>query len=185
MFSKILVKLIDEAIIPAVVVLSMRIISIFIVAQATGTKIALEASGFVFTDPKVYKMMNSYSLLIMIICLALGILFILAKAFLFHDTHVKPGVTTRLFSYNLQSLIQSSFTLYTQGTIWISYLFLLVLITGVMSFLGSVYAWVSIVGLLVFVSSLVLFIIDIEKEMKKEDMSEPIYDTDTSFLESV
>jgi len=185
MFSKILIKLIDEAIIPAVVVLSMRIISIVIVSQAVGTQLSLGTSGFVFTDQLLFKKVNSYSVLIMIICIALGILFILAKAFMFHNTHIKPGVTARLFSYNLHSLIQNSYDLYSQGAIWISYLFMLVLVTGGLAFFGSVYIWVSTFGFFTFLVCIVLFIIDIEKEIKRDDSEKPIYDTDTSFLENV
>jgi hypothetical protein len=183
MFSKILVKLIDQAIIPALVLLVTRILSVVVVARYFNVSVTFGASGFVFSHPNDYILVNSYSTLSMIVVLTVGLFYILIKSLAFHDTHIHPKLTASLFSLRLSSVIQSSFDIYSQAIVWLSYTFLLTLVSGILSVFGFLYNWVFYVSLVLSVIAAALFIFDVENEItmhqsqKTEDM-----DTDEELI---
>lgn len=165
MFSKILIKLIDEAIVPAILLLTVRLVSVILISRQLGIPFSVGESGFVFGSPTDYVRINSYSMLAMLGALMIGLGYALIKSFFFHSSHISPKLTARVFSLRLSFFVQNSFELYSQGAIWISYLFLLLLVTGVMALFGLVYAWVFYVGLGLGVLAAILFVIDVEKEI--------------------
>ncbi len=164
MFSKVLIKLVDEAILPAVVLLTVRICSVVVFAHIFNVSYSLSGSGFVFETSSDYILINSYSVLSMVLVLSVGVLYVLLKSYIFHDTHIRPSTTARLFSLRLTSLIQTSFDLYSQGTIWLSYLYLVTLVAGFMFFTGFIFSWVFVTSLVLALISTGLFIYDIERE---------------------
>lgn len=165
MFSRILVKLIDEAIVPAIFLLASRILSVILVAGYFHLSYSIGPSGFEFADPSDYILINSYSTFSMIVVITVGLFFVLLKSFAFHDTHIHPNLTARLFSLRLSSFIQASFDLYSQGAIWLSYSYLMALVSGVMVLFGLLYSWVFWVALVLSVASTYLFILDLEREI--------------------
>jgi len=183
MVSKVLTRLIDKAILPAILLLATRIISIVLVSKCLKLEFEVSTKGFVFGSMEDYVKVNSYSALVMIIILILGLLFILIKSLVFHESHIKPSVTSRLFSLKISSLIQSSFDLYTQGAIWLSYSYLLLLVNGVMTLSGLMYKWVFLITLAVTVVTTVLFIFDIEEEIKIGKENVEYYDKDDRYLQ--
>jgi hypothetical protein len=168
MFSKILIKLIDQAILPALVIFASRILSLFLFAGLFDITLTVDRSGIVFQSPRDYVLINSYSIMFMSAVLCIAILHNLIKAYYFHDTHITPKLTARLFSMKLSSFIQSSMQLYSEGVIWLSYSFLLTLVAGLMAFFGLCFYWVFFASLLLTVVSTVLFLLDIEKELVVE-----------------
>ncbi|MBN1162869.1 hypothetical protein JXA34_03965 [Patescibacteria group bacterium] len=185
MFSKILIKLIDQAIIPALLLLATRIISLVLVSKYVGANISLQAGGFTFSNPDDYILINSYSMFAMVSILVLGLSFVLIKSLVFHDTHISPSTTAKVFSYRMSSLIQSSYDLYTQGAIWMSYTYLLTIIAGIMAVYGLIYRWVFTVSFLLTVLSTVLLILDVEHEVKIVKRKDPELDMDWSdYLET-
>ncbi|MBP8960655.1 hypothetical protein KBG31_00305 [Patescibacteria group bacterium] len=174
MFSKILIKLIDQAIFPAVLLLTVRIVSIVLVSYQMGIPFSISNAGFIFGSTQQYVIVNSYSILAMIIALSLGIFYNLTKAFVFHSSHITPQATAKVFSMKLSFFIQNSYDLYSQGIIWLSYSFLLVLVAGIMALFGLSFGWVFYLGLGVTILATVLFILDVEKEMKIEKLVEDL-----------
>ncbi|MBW6441336.1 hypothetical protein K0B04_00280 [Patescibacteria group bacterium] len=183
MLSKALVKLIDKAIIPALLLLSSRIVSIILVAKYYGISFKIDSSGFVFQNSSDYVKVNSYSALIMTFMLVIGLGYVVIKSLFFHESHIKPTFTARLFSLKAESFIQNSYEIYTQGAIWLSYSYLLLIVSGIMSASGLMYSWVFYVILGITLSTTLIFILDMEEEIKikKEDSVE--YDMDRSFIE--
>jgi len=165
MFSKILIKLVDEAIVPAILLIVTRILSVILIGQYYAIEYVLTPSGFTYSRYEDYVMVNSYSTLAMICVLALGLFYVLVKSLVFHETHIKPNITARLFALRLSSIMQTSFDLYTQGVVWLSYSYLFLLVSGVMAIFGSMYPWVFFVSLVLTISSTYLFVLDVEKEM--------------------
>lgn len=171
MFSRILVKLIDQAIVPAILLIATRVVSIVLISQHYGYEFGISWSGFSFNNTEEYVKVNSYSMLSMIIVLTLFLVYVLVKSYIFHDSHIKPGLTAKLFALNAQYFIQDSFEIYTQGAIWVSYLYLLTIVSGAMAFFSILYIWVFYVSIALTLISTILFIFDIEDEMaifKKE-----------------
>ena len=166
MFSRILIKLIDKAILPAILLLTARVVSLVALSHYFSINYKITTSGIEFMSLADYTQINSYSLLTMVIAIMLGISWILIKSFVFHESHIHPKTTAKLFTLQVPSFIQSSFDLYSQASVWLSYSYLLLIISAVMTFYGIVYSWVLSVSLILTLISTVLFVIDIENEMK-------------------
>lgn len=183
MFSRILVKLVDEAIFPAVMLLSTRLISMFLITQYLEAPFEIRPSGMLFTSLHDYVLINSYSILFMTIALATGLGIIILKSFVFHDSHIKPELSAKLHALRASSLIHNSFEIYSTGTIWLSYLYLLLVVASVMALFGVIYGWVLFTIFLITIVSTALFIIDVEHELRIKKNTEVEYDPDSKYLE--
>jgi hypothetical protein len=183
MLSKILIKLIDRAIIPAVLLLASRIISIILISKYLGIHLTIGKSGFVFQNHFDYIKVNSYSTLSMAVLLILGLSYVVVKSLFFHDSHIKPSLTTRLFSLKAESLIQNSYEIYTQGAVWLTYSYLLLIISGVMAISGLLFNWVFYLIMGVTTITTLIFIFDLEEEVKIKKTTAEEYDMNKSFIE--
>lgn len=183
MTSKLLIKLIDKAIVPAILLLTTRVVSIVLMSSYLNFDFSIGLSGFTFQNSIEYIFINSYSTLVMTVVLIAGLVYVLIKSYVFHDSHIKPSVTAKLFELKVPSLIQSSFDIYSQATIWISYAYLLLIISGIMMYNKLIYSWVFYVVLGMTVVTTVFFIFDIENEISLNKQKEDEYDEDTLFLE--
>jgi hypothetical protein len=183
MFSKLLVKLIDQAIVPAIVLLSTRILSIIGISVYLGITYEINQAGFTFSNPNDYVLVNTYSTFFMLLILVIGLFYILVKALVLHDSHIAPHLSAKLANLRLSSFIQASFDLYSQGSIWLSYTFLLTAVTGVLALFGLVFSWVFYVGLALSLLAAFFLVLDVENEIviKKKDNTD--FDTDQVYLE--
>ncbi len=166
MLSKILVKLIDKAIIPTILLLSARVISIVLVAKYMDINIKINSEGLITQNSAEYVKLNSYSILFMLAMLIIGLMYIATKGLVFHDSHIKPTITSRLFSIKAKSLIQSSSEIYPQWGVWALYSFMLSAVSGVMAMSGLAYFWVFYLVAFVTLINAVLFIYDFEDDIK-------------------
>ena len=173
MFSRILAKLVDEAILPAVVLVVVRVLSVLFFGNYFGFDVTLSRAGFIYGNSESFLVVNSYSTLAMICVIAVGLLYVLIKSYIFHDTHVHPRIAARLFSLKLSSFIQASFDVYSQGAIWLSYSYLMTLTAGVMWYFGIIYSWIFYVGLVLSLLGTYFLILDVEKEFKPEKKFTP------------
>jgi len=183
MFSRILIKLVDEAIFPAILLLATRLTSMLVVSKFFHANYEINANGVIFVNLSDYLKVNSYSTLFMILILAIGLLFIIIKSFVFHDSHISPGFSAKIYSLKMPSLIQSSFNIYSQGTIWLSYIYLILIVASFMTLFGMLYSWVLFVAIITTVISTALFVMDIEHEVKINKGKEIEYDSDSKYLE--
>lgn len=165
MFSKILIKLIDEAIVPAIFLITVRVVSLVFISRSLDIPIILGPSGFTYATQADYMLVNSYSVLFMVLGLCVGLLHVVVKSLVFHDTHVSPPLAAKLYSYKIDHLIQSSFHLYSQGVVWIAYLYFLTIGAGLMSLFGQLHAWIAWISLSLAVLFTYIFIIDVEREI--------------------
>lgn len=165
MFSKILIKLIDQAIVPAILLLVTRVVSVLLLSNYFNVPYEITNTGFVFSDAAGYVKVNSFSLISMLLVISAGIFYVLLKSYVFHDTHIQPKLTAKLFSLRLSSFIQTSFDIYSQGAVWLSYVYLLFLVSIFMSFFGFAYTWVFFISFIIAVVSTVAFVFDIEQEI--------------------
>lgn len=186
MISKVLVKLIDRAIVPAILLLATRVISIVLLSRYFGLPVKISRSGFVFDSFADFVKVNSYSTLVMTMILVLGLVYILVKSLAFHDSHIKPSLSAKVFSLKIQHIIQDSFHLYSEATIWLSYAYLLLLFSGIMLASKLLYSWVFYITAAATLISTILFIFDVEEEIKirglNKSESEYEYDSDKKLL---
>ncbi len=176
MFSKILIKLIDQAIVPALLLVAVRMISVVLISNQLGIPYVVGPAGLTFNNPQHYLTINSYSILSIFVTLTIGLSYVLIKTFVFHNSHVDPQTTATIFSLRLSHFIQNSFDLYSQGVIWISYLYLMLLMSGVMALFGLLFPWVFYTGLVLGVITTIMFVIDVEREINLNAMEEDSFD---------
>ena len=165
MISKILIKLIDKAIVPAILLLTVRLVSVVLISRQLGIPFTVSNSGFVFSSPEDYVKVNSYSMIAMVLALSIGLITAISKALFFHDSHITPKGMAKVFSLKITSLVQNSFEIYSRWAVWLSYLYLLLLATGIMSLFNLIFAWVLYVTLAACVLASIALIMDIEKEI--------------------
>ena len=184
MFSRILIKLIDQAIVPAILLLAIRISSIVLVSRYFGVSFDLNSSGFIFSGTTEYLLVNSYSTFVMILALFMGLFYVLLKSYVFHETHITPGMTAKLFSLKLSSFIQTSFDLYSQGAIWLSYSFLLMMVSGALALYGLLYPWVFYFALASCILSTILLVFDVENEIEITKAKSAWFDETGEYLDT-
>lgn len=183
MLSKLLIKLIDKAIVPALLLLTSRVVSIILVAKYLGINFTIGRAGFVFQSSYDYVKVNSFSTLIMTAMLVVGLGYVVIKSLFFHESHIKPSITARLFSIKAESLIQNSYEIYSQGAMWLTYSYLLLIVSTIMSTSGLLYYWVFYIILGVTLLTTFIFIYDLEEEVKIKKGIKEDYDSDKKYLE--
>ncbi|MBI4091489.1 hypothetical protein HY419_01910, partial [candidate division WWE3 bacterium] len=167
MFSRILIKLIDEAVLPAVLLVAARIIGVIAVAKYYDIPIE-NGKGvlpFYFSDPRDFVVVNSYATLFMFAVIFAGGVFFLLKSRVLHDSHISPHTAAKVFSLNLGSFVKTSFDLYSEGAIWLSYSYLLTLVMGLQVYFGIVYSWLFLLSLCLSVLLTLVFVSDVEREI--------------------
>lgn len=165
MFSKLLVKLVDEAVVPALYLVTARVVSLIVVSKVLGISVSVGRSGLIYSSQGDYVLANSYSLLFMVVSVCVGLTHIVVKSLVFHDTHIAPPLAARLHSIKAQHLIQGSLHLYTQGVVWLAYLFFLCIGAGVLSLFGLVQVWTAWASLILAILFAYIFILDVEREL--------------------
>jgi len=168
MVSKILLRLIDEAIVPAILVISVKILGMFAVTKIFGYTWSLDLTSFFglkFESHEALLAVNSYSNLLVLIVLAAGLLWIIIRAVHFHETHISPRLALRLFSWDLSHLVVSSVDVYHQAVVWLSYLWLFVVLGIVHAATGMAYGWTAAIGFTIAAFFTWLVISDLEREV--------------------
>jgi len=183
MFSRILLKLVDQAIIPAFLVVATRILSVILISHYFNIELLIDKTGITFTNPNEYLFVNSYSLLCIIAVIALSLSVTIAMSIKFHHEHIKPSTTAKLFSLKMSSLINNSFEIYTKASILISYLWLLTFTSGIMLYSQLIYNFVFDISVIVTAVFTILLISDVEKKTKVSKNNDFIFDMDRKFLE--
>lgn len=182
MFSRILIKLIDQAIVPALLLLVTRIVTMIVFSRLMNATYQITGAGFLFDNHSDYLKVNSYSVLSMIVVLAFGVFYILLKSLVFHETHITPRLTTKLFTLRLSSFVQTSFDLYSQGAVWLAYIYFLFILTILLSFFGVVHAWVFFAALALTLGSTVAMVFDIEQELSMDDGTTEILEIEEDYV---
>ena len=162
MLSKTLLKLIDEAILPAVIVVAGKILGIALLNPKFGLPFTLNLGTL--SEGNI-NLVNAYSNLFSYGGVIIGLSFILIRSFFFHDTHISPQVTIRLYRFNLTSIIETTYELFHQAIVWLSYLWLLTILFILQAYWGLTPWNISLGTLAVTVVFSCLFAIDVDREI--------------------
>jgi len=173
MVTKSLVKLIDEAIIPAVALIFGKMVGLFLAIYLFKFPFILKGQEILGILPSIhflnltdYIIAENYSNLAMFLVATCGTIFVLVRAHFFHESHIHPNLHAKLISLNLESLIAPTYHLYHQAMIWLIFLWLSVGFLTVSSVLGVTYAQISIIAFVIAANFSWVFAVDIEKEVE-------------------
>ncbi|MBI4037702.1 hypothetical protein HY382_01490 [Candidatus Curtissbacteria bacterium] len=173
MVPKTVIKLIDEAIIPAILLISAKIFGLIGASLIFGLPFSIHGRKILAILPSVqfanfqdYIVAENYSNLAMFIAAAAGTMYILVKAHFFHESHIHPKLQAKLAKLNLESLITPSYHLYHQAAIWLTFLWLTVAFMFISSILKITYPQITIIAFIVAANFSWVFAIDVEKEIE-------------------
>lgn len=173
MISKSLIKLIDEAILPAVILIVVKLLGLIASSHLFNFQFTIKNGDFLkilpsiqFANPLDYLKAENYSNLLMFTVTALGTAYVLVRAHFFHESHITPKLQAKLISFNLEWLIAPTYHLYHQATIWLIFLWLTVGFLTLSSVLGTTFPQIAIVAFIIAANFSWMFVMDIEKEIE-------------------
>jgi len=171
--SKSLIRLIDEAIVPALLLILAKGIGLFATVVFFDLPFTLEyrsilglLPAFRFTTLQAYITAENYSNLAMFAAVSAGAIIVILKAHFLHESHIHPKLHARLISLNLERLAQSSYHLYHQATIWLVFLWLSFGFLTLSSIAKITYPQITIAAFLISANLSWVFALDLEKEIE-------------------
>ena len=173
MITKSIVKLIDEAIIPAVALICGKMLGLLAASYFLNLSFTINSTGLLGALPSVqfstlhdYILAENYSNLAMFLVAALGTIYVLVRAHFFHESHIHPVLHAKLVSLNLESLIAPSYHLYHQAAIWLTFLWLTVGFLTLSTLLQITYPQITIIAFVVAANFSWVFAVDVEREIE-------------------
>lgn len=168
---KILIKLVDDAILPAALLTFSKIAGVAL----AGAALNISAFHFLFLPSSVVITslpqsdlisQNTFSDFVMYSVVFAGCVVILVKMIYFHQSHINPKVVLNLAQKNLLNIIQTTMDLYTLAFTWFIFLYLITFYILISAFVGDVSMQIGII--LFIVSTLLGWILvrDIELEIE-------------------
>jgi hypothetical protein len=172
MISKTLVKLIDEAIVPALVLVVAKILGVLLVArfkdlvfEVSFKNRFLPLPTLVFSSYQDYVTVNSHSNLVMLGVVSLGLVWILLKANLLHASHISPKMAARLAQLRLSRLVSTTFEAYHQALVWYGFAWFTTILMAFYAYLGLAYKSFALIAFLIVLNLTWFFIFDVEREI--------------------
>ena len=169
--SRSLLKLVDEAIIPALFVFGAKLIGLVVanfwydlswdVAGADSSIFPLIS----YRSQEAFLQANTLSNAFVLAVIFVGFLWVLIRAHAFHGSHISPKLSVALVQKQLTGLVVHSWELYHQAVIWLAYLWLALILFTIQAIYGVSEWWLSIAGTLVALFFSWLLIMDVEKEI--------------------
>ncbi len=175
MFSKILLKLIEESLTPAIAFVLFKILITVYLGNSLGYNVSIYNVFSLEVDSQTYTLINSYLLVTFSLFCFLGMMYSVIKSLFFHRSHIHPNLTLALYNFRTTFLIQDSFHLYSQSLIWIIYLYISLFLSMILYFLGLTNGYVLLLTSTLTPISTYFFILDLENEMNSGNEDEEIY----------
>ncbi len=167
MISKTLLKLVDRAILPALLLLCAKVVGTVLANYYWHLAWDFTDTGITYFSQEDYVLANSYSSLLMFAVVFLGLVATIIKSRVFHEKVVSPRLSAKLASMGASSLIVTSYDLYSSALIWLSYGWLTTFVLAVSAYFHLNYSWVTLVALGLTGAATLLMVVDVERELKE------------------
>lgn len=164
--SALILKLIDEAILPAVLVFAAKVASLILLARFLKLDWHIEDRALVFGNRPDLVLVNDLSNFFVLLTLFLGTAVVLIRLYHFHESHIAPHFLAKLLESDWEILVGSSFDLFHQALVWLSLGAFFVLALLVQSFVGLGSLGLFFLGTVLLVFLVVATILDLEREIK-------------------
>jgi len=173
MVAKSIIKLIDEAIIPALVLIVAKMLGLYFTSAVLNLNFEVKVGSFLSFLPSIhfanlqdYVTAENYSNLAMFLVVSLGTIFVLVRAHFFHSSHIHPNLHAKLERFNLQALVTPSYHLYHQAAIWLLFLWVTVGFLALSTIRSITYPQITIVAFIIAANFSWVLAIDIERELE-------------------
>lgn len=171
MVARSLVKLIDEAIIPAMLLVFAKIAGILITNYIFHIEFTVQTQGFLGILPTIsypsaanYITVENYSNLLMFLMASIGALTVIIRAHLLHESHISPKFHQKLVTFKLEKLVSSSFHLYHQALIWMTFLWLIILFLVLSTISNVTYLQITTFAVIIAANFTWILALDVQKE---------------------
>ena len=170
--SKSFIKLLDNALLPASLMLVSKFVGIFLVIRAFNLDWLVQQTPNNFLSFQTVLsaqdvvLVTSYSDLVMFAIVALGFTVNILRAIFLHNSHISPQLLNKLASKNLLSLIKNSYEIYHAASVWLFFLWICQAIVLTNALNNSIYSWVGMMTLLISILLTIVFFQDVYKEIE-------------------
>jgi hypothetical protein len=172
--SKLLKRALKYAVVPAVLMITGKILGIFLVSIKYGypVEIGNDINGFFstqiyFNDAQITYFVNSISDLVMLLVISVPLIYQIVKTALFQSTMNNPKTIVKAAKFNILSWITNDDTTFLQTFIWCAFLWLTTGLIIKNSIEGDTYSWIAyvagVLSLFSGLSTLKMFEIEIDK----------------------
>jgi len=173
--SAFILKLLDEAIVPAVLLFATKIAGLVLAARFLGVPLYVSDKVIYFSHYRDLVLANNISNILLGLVILLGTSVVLVRLYYFHDSHVHPFFLTKLLESDLEFAISTSFELFHQVTVWLSLGFFTVASFFVQSVFGLTSPYILFASLFGLIFLTVLAVLDFEREVKIESKGRPSF----------
>lgn len=168
-----LIKLLDEAILPVVVIVGAKIFGLFLANDLFNLNaifnfqtFTLSTPLFSYSDQVSSRIASDFSTLIVYFVVALGFGWVVFRAHHFHLSHLHPTVAKKVFLHEKDFLLVNSYEIYHQASIWLGLSSLLLTFTFFEYMLQEVSLLIFSFSLVVVLGLILLLIFDFTTEVK-------------------
>lgn len=173
MITKSLIKLIDEAVLPAVLLIVTKITSVFLAVYFAKIPFEIKFSSFLvflpsikFTNLSDYLLVENFSNVSIFSVCTLGTILVFVRLHYFHESHISPKLHAKLAKFNFESFITTSYHLYHQAAIWLAFTWLTVIFLIVSSFTKVTSIQIPIIAAILAANLTWIFARSIEREFR-------------------
>lgn len=166
-------KLLDEAILPAVMIIAGKVIGLFLANSLNSLPYSLQSGGsilpwtVVYNSPAEAATANTISNLFMYLVVLAGFSVVLFRAHYLHSSHIPPKLSGRLVRLKLENFIADTFEIYHQALVWLSFLWITTVIVFIYA-LGGDSISVGLIAFLFSFAATYVYTKDIEIELEAE-----------------
>lgn len=171
--SAFILKLLDEAILPAVLVFCFKIGSLIFLAKSLKVSFVISDNRLVFERLHDLVWANNLSNLFLLGLLLAGTGWVLVRLHFFHESHLSPSLLPRILEADLEFAISTSFNLFHQAFVWLSLGTLVTFALFVQALFGLTSPALLVLALGQLIFLMAATIVDFEREVKIEKTDQP------------
>ncbi len=171
--SAFVLKLLDEAILPAVLVFCVKVGGLVVLARVYNVSFTVENNQLVFGGLAGLVLANNLSNLLLLAVLLLGTGWVLIRLHYFHESHLNPRWLPKILEHDLEFAVSTSFNLFHQAFVWLSLGSLVLFSLTLQAVAGLTSPLIVALGLAQEILLAVLVLVDFEREVKIEKSDQP------------
>ena len=175
MLARTFTKILDESIVPAVIIIAGKILGLTLANIVNNLPYTIMTGGSILPWTVVYNstsegnIANTFSNLVMYLVVFSGFLVVLIRAHYLHDTHLPPKLAGRLLKLRLFHFVTTTFEIYHQALVWLSFLWITTLVLFFYT-LGGGSITITMIGFLLSFIATYLYMKDVDVEIETEKM---------------
>jgi len=149
---------------PSIVLVFTKALTMIFFSTLYGLSYEATSNGIIFSSFTNFKMANDYSSALTFLVAFSFTSWLVFKGYFLHHSHIKPSLSSWLYSQNLEGLLVKNMGLFVKLAAWVIFMWIIAILIITQYFLGLTSDWVLYGSLIMSSVLTVLSVIDIEKE---------------------